>query len=192
MYFDAALSGFEATQIRRDGSCRDSKPWCHRFHFRSWTTRSGSWTTPLGIELTLTVRFQSFFYFPRFLSSQQQSMSVHWQKKMGIESQIPRSLIRRIYAPLDNEFHFAVPISSSRTNECELVCLSHSLILDLTLEFNFHFLLINVAIQLCVSASNFLIDERWKVFYECCKGFLVPYSLGSKCKQLPCKEQSVC
>ncbi|KAK7410013.1 hypothetical protein VNO78_00477 [Psophocarpus tetragonolobus] len=40
---------------------------------------------------------------------------------MGAESQIPRSLIHRIYAPLANEFHFAAPISSSRTNELELV-----------------------------------------------------------------------
>ncbi|XP_068481400.1 uncharacterized protein [Phaseolus vulgaris] len=40
---------------------------------------------------------------------------------MGAESQIPRSLIHRIYAPLANEFHFAPPLSSSRTNELELV-----------------------------------------------------------------------
>ncbi|BAT77818.1 uncharacterized protein HKW66_Vig0095610 [Vigna angularis] len=40
---------------------------------------------------------------------------------MGAESQIPRSLIHRIYAPLANEFHFAPPVSSSRTNELELV-----------------------------------------------------------------------
>ncbi|KAH1244403.1 Gamma-tubulin complex component 5 [Glycine max] len=40
---------------------------------------------------------------------------------MRAESQIPRSLIHRIYAPLANEFHFAAPISTSRTNERELV-----------------------------------------------------------------------
>ncbi|RDX68250.1 Gamma-tubulin complex component 5, partial [Mucuna pruriens] len=43
------------------------------------------------------------------------------QKKMGAESQISRSLIHRIYAPFANEIHFAAPISSSRTNELELV-----------------------------------------------------------------------
>ncbi|XP_020218574.1 gamma-tubulin complex component 5 isoform X2 [Cajanus cajan] len=40
---------------------------------------------------------------------------------MGAESQIPRSLIHRIYAPFANEFPFAAPISSSRTDERELV-----------------------------------------------------------------------
>ncbi|KAK7351669.1 hypothetical protein VNO77_11274 [Canavalia gladiata] len=40
---------------------------------------------------------------------------------MGVEAQISRSLINRIYAPLANEIHFAAPISSLRTNELELV-----------------------------------------------------------------------
>ncbi|KAK7310875.1 hypothetical protein RJT34_08648 [Clitoria ternatea] len=42
-------------------------------------------------------------------------------QKMGAEAKIPRSLIHRIYAPLANEFHFATPVSSLRTNELELV-----------------------------------------------------------------------
>ncbi|XP_027354208.1 gamma-tubulin complex component 5 [Abrus precatorius] len=40
---------------------------------------------------------------------------------MGAEAQISRSLINRIYAPLANEFHFATPLSSLRTNELDLV-----------------------------------------------------------------------
>ncbi|KAE9609391.1 hypothetical protein Lal_00020252 [Lupinus albus] len=40
---------------------------------------------------------------------------------MGAEAQIYRSLINRIYAPLANEIHFAMPLSSFRTNELELV-----------------------------------------------------------------------
>ncbi|KAL2346376.1 hypothetical protein Fmac_000376 [Flemingia macrophylla] len=40
---------------------------------------------------------------------------------MAAESQIPRSLIHRIYAPLANEFPFAAPISSSATDELQLV-----------------------------------------------------------------------
>ncbi|XP_028757687.1 uncharacterized protein LOC114716793 isoform X2 [Neltuma alba] len=40
---------------------------------------------------------------------------------MGAKPQFPRSLINRIYAPLADDIHFAVPISSLRTSELELV-----------------------------------------------------------------------
>ncbi|KAK7283318.1 hypothetical protein RIF29_12752 [Crotalaria pallida] len=40
---------------------------------------------------------------------------------MGAEAQISRSLINRIYSPLANEIHFAMPLSSFRTTELELV-----------------------------------------------------------------------
>ena len=134
------------------------------------------------ISISTLHTFLFFFYFSRLLSFLPTEHSVYecslliQQKKMRAESQIPRSLIHRIYAPLANEFHFAAPISTSRTNERELVCLS----LDSTLEFNLHYPLKNLPIQLCISASNCLIDERCEVFYECCKGFLVPYSFGIK------------
>jgi len=72
-----------------------------------------------------------FFFFS--LPTNRSIVSAHecglliQQIKMGAESQIPRSLIHRIYASLANEFHFALPVSSSRTNELELVRFSLSL-----------------------------------------------------------------